>query len=182
MSKYWLIVTAIVCAGSGYVLLRDSDAPQLTQTVPEQAEIEKAQVERASVEPEIENAPTPKVDPDFQIDPNRLYDITYETDPALVAFAEANPLIVWLVSKSMNGLQYSDDVLEVESATTGYEIYLTVAKFSNAKDQMDEVVTAFEQALTKAGVDLAPIQERADQRFARLTQGRQELVGEPWGN
>ena len=250
---------------------RDSDEPE---PAPKPAAVARpaAKPEIKFAGPGIDSDLSPKVDSDFQIDPNRLYDITYETDPALVAFAEANdttpkclidvlkrhlygepehsdacdqvrqqqeqetnamhvqvsedhpyasysddelrslatsspeaalilarrlgfseeseqwyeravilsgkpgPLVEWLHSQSMGGLQFSNDVLEVESATVGYEVLLVVAKFGDAKD----AVAMFSKALTDAGVDLAPIQARADQRFARLTQARQELVGEPW--
>ena len=64
--------------------------------------------------PAVANAMNDNVESDFKLDADRLFDLSYQTDPALVAFAEANNLSVECIvaaSKSkLHGIELPEGV------------------------------------------------------------------------
>jgi hypothetical protein len=87
------------------------------------------------------------------------------------------PLKEWLSDRYDGGLVVDADGLDINKAQVGYEIALTLAKFG----QTGGAVDSFESALAQAGVELAPIRERADARYTRLIELHQSATGAEWG-
>ena len=96
-------------------------------------------------------------------------------EQAVIVSGKPDALFEWIVQNNHSGIGYTNDELHVESASIGYEMFLTMQKIG-----FKGSVTPWEEALTNAGVDLAPIQARAEARFARLTEARQQLIGANW--
>ena len=79
---------------------------------------------------------------------------------AVVLSGKPGPLLDYMVYTNTVGLERTDGVLDVERAKVGYEMTLTMAKFRDAEDE----IIFYEEALTEAGIDLAPMRAKADAR------------------
>jgi hypothetical protein len=78
----------------------------------------------------------------------------YERAVALTG--KTNPLIEWMYDREVGGLEWENDVLDVEAAKKGYRMYLAAAEFSG---EPDPVIKDFKNALEAEGVDLSQIEQ-----------------------
>jgi len=102
-------------------------------------------------------------------------ELLYERAVALSG--SPDPLFEWLFNRhSRAGARTGGELESLESTETAYEIALTTSKIVDWPDG----VQRYANELLAEGVDLAPIKQRADRRFDRLTRERQALLGEGW--
>lgn len=99
-------------------------------------------------------------------------------EQAVALSGKAGPLEEWMIHRDLGGLETINGELNVEKASLGYEIYLTTSALGYGSDILSE----YEEKLTAAGIDLAPIQEKAQLRLTRINELRTSLVGRPWGD
>ncbi|MEM8685388.1 MAG: hypothetical protein AAGF72_18345 [Pseudomonadota bacterium] len=97
-------------------------------------------------------------------------------EQAVALSGRPGPLLEWMQQRRTGGLEFVDSALDLEKAALGYEIYLTTSAFEHGAHAAGDYASALQQA----GVDLAPIQRRAEERLHRLQRLRVALVGNGW--
>lgn len=97
---------------------------------------------------------------------------------ATVLSGQPRPLMEWNQSRNEGGMAEDNGVLDTDKAAIGYELLLVMRRIGY--QPASRPIAEFERALKGAGVDLEPIEARAETRFERLTAERQRLVGGTW--
>ena len=98
-------------------------------------------------------------------------------EKAVALSGRPGPLEEWMLHRNLGGLVHVDGVLDVDKAILGYEIYLTTNRLGGYGAS---ALPEYERVLLDANIDLAPVKDRAERRFARLTDARQAIVGTQW--
>ncbi len=97
-------------------------------------------------------------------------------EQAVALSGRPGPLLEWMGHTGVGGLEFHGGHLDVGKATLGYEIYLVMTAFDHGRQAAD----GYADALLDAGVELAPIRQRADERLERLHRLRLSLRGSGW--
>jgi len=97
-------------------------------------------------------------------------------EQAVALSGRPGPLLEWMGQTGLGGLEFRGGHLDVGKATLGYEIYLVMTAFDHGAHAAD----GYADALIDAGVELAPIRQRASERLERLHRLRMSLLGSGW--
>ena len=95
---------------------------------------------------------------------------------AVALSGRPGPLEEWMYRKDTGGLEWRNGVLNVDKAKVGYGVYAITQRLGYGESTLQE----YRDILFRAGVDVDALDAEAEERFATLSQLRQDLTARTW--